>query len=132
MSSLNIIKRCHSKTHCAVNLPHLTYRTHLNTVLGAGAFCLQTAITDVVYVTFQRHLAIGNTLSISAHCNRLTFCESCPCVSANGFCNNAKILKKMLCYCRLVEECSADTTLSEGNLHGLFSYLGKFLTNNNE
>ena len=132
MSSLNIIKRCHSKTHCAVNLPHLTYRTHLNTVLGAGAFCLQTAITDVVYVTFQRHLAIGNTLSISAHCNRLTFCESCPCVSANGFCNNAKILKKFYAMADWWRNALLILHYPTVICTVFCSYLGTVLTNGNE
>ena len=34
------------------SLPHLTFRTLLNTVLAAGDFCTQTAITDVEYLTF--------------------------------------------------------------------------------
>ena len=47
-----IIKGCCNNTHCTVTLPHLTLCTQLNTVLTAGAFCPQTRITDVDYMTF--------------------------------------------------------------------------------
>jgi len=59
-------------------------------VLAADAFCSENAITNVEYLTFQRPLAVGNTLSISANCNRITFCQPCLCVSTAGFCNNAE------------------------------------------
>jgi len=114
-----IIKGCHNNTHCTVSLPHLTLRTQLNTVLRTGALCPQTAITDVEYLTFHRPLTVGNMLPISAHYNSLTDCESFPCASVNGFCNNADIFKYMHYYSQLVEECFPNTTLSNGNLHGL-------------
>ena len=40
------------RTRCTISLPQLKLRTQLNTVLGAGAFCPQTAITNDEYMTF--------------------------------------------------------------------------------
>jgi hypothetical protein len=65
-------------------------------VLSSDAFCPQTAITNVEYLILQRPLAIGNTLSISVNCIRLTFCQSCPYASNTGFCNNADFSKYSL------------------------------------
>jgi membrane-associated HD superfamily phosphohydrolase len=85
---------CCYNTHCTVSLQQLTLPLYLNTVLIALAFCPQTAITDVEYLTLQRPLALGNTLSITTHFNRITFCQSCPCASTTGFCNNAEVFQK--------------------------------------
>ena len=113
------IKGYCNNTHCAFSLPHLTLRTQLNTVLAAGVSCSQTAITDVEYLTFWSPLAIGITLSVAASCSRFTSCQSRPCVSTTGFCKNADFLKNMLYYGQLYEKSFANTTLSDGNLHGL-------------
>jgi hypothetical protein len=88
-------------------------------VLGAGAFCPQTAINDVEYLIFYRPLAIGKRCLSPHILNALPFVNIVHVFILLDIVIMWKFFKDILDYDQLVEECFANTTLSKGNLHGL-------------
>ena len=127
-----IIKGCCNNTNCTVSLQHLKLRTYLNTVLRAVAFCPQTSITNVEYLTFQRPLATGNTLTVPYSVIALPFVELIHVLLPLGFGKMQTFFKIFSIMANWLRNAFLILHYPRVICRVFCSYIGTVLTNNNE